>query len=190
MRWFVRSVVVGLLLSIPFVSQAAEVAGVELSERITARDGSALRLHGAGLREKFFFDIYVAALYLPERGQTAQQIRSTEQPGRVEMHLVYDEISQEKLAKAWRDGFADNNPEEVLATVEDRLTRFIEMFPAAVSGDTFVMEYVPDDGTAIRVNGDTVGKIDGGEFFRALLGVWLGPDPPGDAIKRGMLGAE
>ena len=190
MRWFSRFVVVGLLLSIPFVSQAAELAGVELPERVTARDGSELRLHGAGLREKFFFDIYVGALYLPERGQTAQQIRSTDRPGRVEMHFVYDEVSREKLAKAWRTGFADNNPKEVEATVGDRLTRFIQLFPAAEAGDTFVMEYVPDDGTAVRINGETVGTIRGGEFFRALLAVWLGPKPPSDAIKRGMLGGD
>ncbi len=176
------------LLSLPFGAPAAELAGVRLDERVTARDGTVLPLHGAGLREKFFIDVYVGALYLPETGHSADHIRATDQAGRVEMHFVYDEVSREKLAEAWRSGFADNNPEAVRATIGDRIVTFIDLFPAAENGDVFAMEYVPGDGTVVRINGETAGSIPGGEFFRALLGVWLGPEPPDDDLRRGMLG--
>lgn len=177
-----------LLLTAPLAASAAELAGVQLDDRVVARDNTPLPLHGAGLREKFFIDIYVGALYLPRTGQSAERIRRTDQAGRVEMHFVYDDVPREKLEKAWRRGFAANNPKEVRDTIADRIGRFVGLFPAAGSGDTFAMEYVPGDGTDVLVNGERVGSIRGGAFFRALLAVWLGPEPPNEGLRRGMLG--
>ena len=177
-----------LLSLLPVAAGAAEVAGVALDERASARDGSVLRLHGAGVRERFFFDIYVGALYLPERGQGAERIRATDQPGRVEMHFVYESVSREQLAEAWRTGFAANHPRAVRAAIAERVETFIALFPDAKAGDTLAMEYVPGDGTAVTINGETAGTIAGGVFFRALLGVWLGPEPADGDLKRGMLG--
>lgn len=181
-------VLLSLLSLLPVGASAAELAGVSLDERVTARDGTPLRLHGAGLREKFFFDIYVGALYLPRTGQSAEHIRATDQAGRVEMHFLYDEVSAKKLAKAWREGFAANNPKEVRDTIAARVETFIDLFPAAQEGDVFTMAYVPGDGTVVRINGERVGAIDGGVFFRALLAVWLGPQPPDADLRSGMLG--
>ena len=177
-----------LLAAAPIAAPAAELAGVQLDDRIRGRDDTALELHGAGLREKFFIDVYVGALYLPRTGQSVERIRGTDQPGRVEMHFVYDEVSQEKLADAWREGFAANNPSEVRETIAERIETFIGLFPAAGDGDVFAMEYLPGDGTAVMINGETVGTIAGGEFFRALLAVWVGPEPPDADLRRGMLG--
>jgi hypothetical protein len=38
------------------------------------------------------------------------------------------------------------------------------------------------------VNGEPRGTVEGGIFFRALLGVFLGPEPPDDDLREGMLG--
>lgn len=168
---------------------ARSVEGVELPGTVTARDGATLRLHGAGVRTKFFFDIYVGALYLPRTGQALQAIRESDQPGRIEMHFLYDEVTREQLAEAWRSGFRANNPRELHARIADRLERFVALFPAAAGGDTFAMEYIPGAGTRVAVNGEPRGTIEGAAFFRALLGVFLGPEPADADLKAGMLGA-
>ena len=183
-----RLVVLAALLVLSLGAQARSVEGVELAETVTIRDGTELQLHGAGVRDKFIFDIYVGALYLPSAGQSVQAIRTVDQPGRIEMHFLYSEVSAEKLADAWREGFAGNNDAEVLDTIEPQLARFIEMFPTAVEGDVFVMEYVPGQGTEVILNGETAGTVDGGAFFHALLGVFLGDKPADSDLKRGMLG--
>lgn len=176
-----------LLLAAPPLS-ARTLEGVELAEAATARDGTTLQLHGAGVRSKFFFDIYVGALYLPRTGQEAEEILAADQPGRIEMHFVYDEVSRERLVKAWRSGFEANNPPGIREAIADRLDRFVDMFPAATGGDRFTMEYLPGSGTRVAVNGEPRGTVEGGIFFRALLGVFLGPEPPDDDLREGMLG--
>lgn len=173
---------------LPTIATAAELAGVRLDDRVTTRDGTGMPLHGAGLREKFFFDIYVGALYLPSTDQPVDRILDTDQPGRVDMHFVYDEVSRDKLATAWEEGFAANNPQEVRAVLGERIDRFIGLFPDATAGDRFTLEYVPGDGTEVRINGQSAGIIEGGGFFRALLAVFLGPEPPDSDLRHGMLG--
>lgn len=177
-----------LIAALPGAAVAAEIAGVRIDDRVTARDGTDMPLHGAGLREKFFFDIYVGALYLPSTGQSAERILDSDQPGRIDMHIVYDEVSRDQLATAWQDGFAANNTDAVLDALGERLDRFIELFPDATAGDRFALEYVPGDGTEVRINGQRAGTIEGGGFFRALLAVFIGPEPPDSDLKRGMLG--
>lgn len=185
-----RSIVSSVLLIslLPGAAAAAEVAGVRIDERVTARDGSELPLHGAGVRDQFFFDIYVAALYLPTAEQPAERILETDQPGRVDMYIVYDEVSQAQQAKGWRKGFAATNLDGVPAALDRRIDRFIELFPAAAEGDRFTLEYVPGDGTEVRINGRSAGSIESGGFFRALLAVFVGPDSADGDLRRGMLG--
>jgi hypothetical protein len=177
-----------LLLVFAPCAVAVEVAGVEVHDRVTARDGTELALHGAGLREKFFFDIYVGALYLPRTGQDLAAVRTHEGPARLDMHFTYDRVSQDKLAEVWNDGFRANNDQEVLDTIEPRLNRFIELLPAAEAGDTFTLEYLPGEGTEVRINGGAAGTIAGGVFLRALLAVWLGPQPADAGLKKALLG--
>ncbi|MDZ7748898.1 MAG: chalcone isomerase family protein [Halofilum sp. (in: g-proteobacteria)] len=183
-----RALVLALAVLVALPAFARTVAGVSLADSATARDGTALVLHGAGLREKFFFDIYVGALYLPSGGQSVEAILERDRPARVEMHFVYDEVSREQLAEAWREGFRDNNPAERREAVAGRLERFVALFPAAVEGDVLALEYVPGDGTRVSVNGEPRGTIAGRDFFRALLGVFLGPEPADRSMKAGMLG--
>jgi len=185
-----RAVVAAFALALSTTAEAVSVGGVELAESHRRDDGTALALHGAGVRTKYFLDIYVAALYLPERGQSAQALRQRDQPGRLEMHIVYDEVSQDRLASAWRDGFRANNPREVIDTIEGRLARFIAAFPAMGAGDTATMTYRPGKGTRVVINGEPAANIDGGVFFRALLAVFVGPEPPDSDLKRGLLGKE
>lgn len=176
------------LLALP--AQARTVEGVELAETVTTRGGAVLQLHGAGVRDKFIFDIYVGALYLPATGQDATTILGADQPARIEMHFLHDEVSHEKLAAAWRDGFKGNNDPEVLDTIGPELERFIGLFPTAVEGDVFAMEYLPGEGTAVIINGETAGAVGSDVFFSALLGVFLGPEPADDDLKEGMLGTD
>lgn len=185
-RWILPvAFLVGLA---PAMASAAELAGVSVDDRVTARDGTELPLHGIGLREKFFFDIYVGALYLPTTKQPVERILDTDQPGRIEMHFVYDEVSREQLVTAWEEGFAANNPQDVLDTLGERIDRFVDLFPDAAAGDRFTLEYVPGGGTEVRINDQPAGIIEGGGFFRALLAVFLGPEPPDSDLRSGMLG--
>ena len=59
----------GLLLS--WNVNALEVAGVKLADKVQVGNET-LQLNGAGLRTKWFFKVYVSALYLPQKQTSAR----------------------------------------------------------------------------------------------------------------------
>ena len=93
----IQWVVCGLLLSCNVL--ALEVAGVKLAD--TAQVGNVnLQLNGAGIRTKFFFKIYVGALYLPQKQNLADTIIADEHEHRVALHIMH-ELSSKKLYGAF-----------------------------------------------------------------------------------------
>ncbi len=168
---------------------AREVADVKLDEQISV-DGidKALVLNGAGIRYKFFFKIYVGALYLLEKQDNASVILKDSQANRIVMHFLYDDVAKNKLVNAWLEGFEDNLESSKLAAIKDRLDKFNEMFSDLHQGDVVLLDYIPQKGTRVTIKGEDKGMIMGEDFNRALLSVWLGEEPVTEELKDAMLG--
>ncbi len=178
-----------LLLSLGLQAQAGELAGVHVDDRISTAHGDELVLNGMGLREKLWIDVYVGSLYLPSKANSVATIIAQPGPVRVDMDIIYKEISSEKLVKAWKEGFEKNQPPERLAELRPRIDRFYKLFKEpARKGDRYVFEYSPGNGTTIRKNGVELGVIEGEDFRNALLEIWLGNHPADKGLKKGMLG--
>ena len=56
------------------------------------------------------------------------------------------------------------------------------------TGDTFTFSFAPGSGVEVQVKGAVVGTLPGDDFARTLLSIWLGPDPPNEDLKAGLLG--
>jgi len=169
--------------------QAMEIAGVNLEDKIQLTpDGPVLVLNGAGIREKFFFNIYVAGLYLPKKSNLAAEILAMPGAKRATMHFLHDEVSKEKLVAAWIDGFENNQSQAEMNKLRGRLDRFNGFFRTVHRGDVIVLDYIPDIGTSVNVKGVKKGVIPGDDFSRALLSVWLGNEPADSDLKYGLLG--
>ncbi len=175
----------GLFLLAP--AGARTVEDVDLPEKIDVA-GQPLVLNGAGVREKFFFDIYVAALYLPRREADAKSILEQDQPWRMVMHFLYKKVGREKLADGWEEGFSDNLDAAGLARLRARLDHFKSLFPDLHRGEEVVLDYLPGSGVQVRIRGEVRGVIKGSDFARALLSVWLGDEPVTDELKQALLG--
>lgn len=186
-----KRVIFALILSgcfCPYMVFGGNIEGVAVPEKITLDNGTVLSLNGAGVRTKFFFDIYVGALYLPTTMREVQQVIDDPGPKRVGMYILYDEISKEKITSAWTEGFEDNNTDEQLRSLQQRLDQFNGMFKDLKEGDVVFMDYVPDNGTRLVINGRNIGTIKGHDFNAALLKVWLGESPADSDLKSAMLG--
>ncbi len=169
--------------------QARQLDDVVLPDNITI-DGTdrPLQLNGMGYRTKFIFKVYVGALYTESKVNSRNEVQALKGPKRVVMHMVYDEVAREKMASAWRDGFADNNADEQLAKLQARLETLVSYFPDLKAGDVVLLDYVPAQGTYVTINSEKKGVIEGADFYAALLDVWLGEDPADDDLKDAMLG--
>ena len=186
MNWRNRLALICCFCLLPVLGAARTVADVSIPEQATV-GGRTLVLNGAGVREKFFFDIYVAGLYLPRRMSDAQAILDENPPWRMLMHFVYSRVSREKLADGWREGFEENLPAERRAALEERIERFIALFPELHKGDEVVLDHLPGQGVVVTIQGRRAGRIEGDDFARALLAIWLGPQPVTSSLKKALV---
>ena len=180
-----------LMLCLLFVStgNTAELGGVFVDDEITVENGGKLILNGIGLREKFWVDVYVGSLYLPEKTSNVADILASQKAWRIQMDFVYKEVDKEKLLTAWREGFNMNQDDEVIKAISERMDQFYGFFSEnAVEKDQFIIDYIPGKGTTVRKNNKVLGTIPGVDFKNALLEIWLGNFPADDDLKRGMLG--
>ena len=164
---------------------AATYKDVTVPDTVTV-GGQALVLNGMGLRTKFFFKIYVGALYLPQKADTAAEVMAEGGPDSILMHMIYS-VDKGQFADAWHEGFKDNNP-NMSAALKADVEKFVAFFGNSKKGDVITLDYIPEQGTQVSWNGKPVGSIAGGDFHQALLKVFLGPKPPTEALKAGLLG--
>jgi hypothetical protein len=168
---------------------AKQVEGVAIPDTLElANNDTALVLNGAGVREKFFLDIYIGALYLPARTPDANAILSDDGPASVLMHILYGEVSKEKITDGWNDGLEANLSETQMQALKPRLEKFNGLFQTLRKGDEIRIDYIPETGTEVRINGEWRGAVEGSDFYRSLLKIWIGAHPVTDSLKQGMLG--
>lgn len=169
-------------------SFAAEIGGVEVPEKLSV-DNSELALNGAGVREKFFFDLYVGSLYLKEKQQDANAIISEDELMALRLNIISDMITSEKMTNATIEGF-ENSTKGNMKPLQAKIDDFLDTFKEEIKkGDSFEMVYVPEEGVKIYKNNQLAKTITGLEFKKALFGIWLSEKPAQKSLKQEMLGA-
>lgn len=167
---------------------ARELNGVALAESVTAADGTRLTLNGAGVRSKFVVDVYVAALYLPQKTTSADTAWQGAGVKRIELHFLR-EVDAKKIVAAWDEGFAANTGAADLTRLRERIERFNALFPTLRKGDIVSLEYVPARGTQVSIGAQGRGLIAGDDFAQALFRIWLGEQPVSAKLKTSLLGS-
>jgi len=175
-----------LALAASSTVHAAQFEGVALPDRLTVAN-EPLVLNGAGMRTKYFFDIYVGALYLPEATTSAEEALVMPGPKAVLLRFVYSEVAREDLVEAWRDGMQANLSAQQHDAIAAELKRFYELFPTVQEGDRLRIEYGPDTGTRVYHNGERLGSIGGEPLAQAWLRTFLGDKAADADLKAGML---
>lgn len=166
-----------------------ETGGARIPDTISLHGTDhVLVLNGAGIRKKFFMNIYAGALYLPAKTSDATAIISGDGPAAVDMHITYSKISKAKITGGWEDGLKANLDQGRLAALRPRLDRFNALFTEVLEGDVIRIAYLPASGTEVRINNEQRGIVEGNDFFRALLEIWLGSSPVSKSLKAEMLG--
>jgi hypothetical protein len=172
-------------------AQGIMLNGVMLEE--TAHVGTRnLLLNGAGVRSKYIFDVYVAALYLREKKSREEDVFADPGEKRIALYFV-SEINMQELLYVFKKAFKNNHSNEQLDGMKMQLRQFDDIFTAMEElneGDVVQFDYQPDLGTTVRINGSTRGTISGAEFYRALLRIWLGSNPTQEKLKQKLLGVQ
>lgn len=172
-------------------AQPSELEGVKLEPSVQL-GGAALQLNGAGLRTRAIFKVYVAALYVPAKSGDAATLVAQRGPRRLAITMLRN-VDADAFAGALNDGLRANHSEAQLAgwkSQVDGLNASLKAAGEARKGDVIHLDFTPDAGTRVTVNGQPRGgSMAGDDFYAALLRIWLGDKPADGGLKKGLLGA-
>jgi hypothetical protein len=151
-------------------------------------DGENLVLNGAGLREKYWMDLYVAALYVPKKTNEAGKVIYNDSEMAIHIKIISNSVTRERFIESVNEGFASATHGK--ATKED-IKKFVGYFSEPIKeGDKINLDYIPGKGVRVTKNGTVKGTIPGLEFKKALFSIWLGTPPVQESLKNEMLGKE
>lgn len=174
-----------LLWALPV--SAIEVAGVKVADKARVGAGE-LVLNGAGIRTRVIFKVYVGALYLTGKTSVAAEVLAQKGAKRVALTLLRD-LSAQQLNEAFEMGIQANNSAAEIEAIKPRVAELLSLLTDGKEGDVILLDFLPEAGTAVSLNGQMKGRpIPGEDFYRVLLRIWLGDKPVDGDLKKGMLG--
>lgn len=169
---------------------AVEIGGIKFDD--TAKVGTEeLSFNGGGIRTRLVFQGYSMALYLAQKKTSADGVLGL--AGAKRVHIVtLRKLGADQFADALVDGIQKNSTEAEVAKMQARIDQFkatLLGLKEAPSGTTILLDYLPDSGTRLVVNGEPRGKdIAGEDFYRAVLRIWIGDKPVQQDLKNALLG--
>ena len=173
-------------------AQALTLHGVDIPPQVDV-GGKALALNGAGTRYVFFFKVYTAALYLPQKSAQPQAIYNMAGPKELKLTMLRD-VSGKELGDKLNDGIKNNlSPEEFSAFIPSlvQLGGLFAQKSQIKTGETVTIRENPGKGSTIAIDGVPSGGVfTEPQFFNSMLKIWLGKDPAEDRLKRALLGNE
>lgn len=171
-------------------AQSVTVEGVAFEPAVSV-GGQSLTLNGAGVRTRVVFKVYATGLYVPQKSGDAAALLGQTGPRRVAITMLRD-VDGATFSDALVDGLKANHGADQLAALKsqiDRLQATLKGIGEAKKGDRIQLDWVPESGTVITVNGQPRGEpIAGAPFYTALLRIWLGDKPADASLKKAMLG--
>ena len=180
----------GAALSAPAL--ALEVGGTNFPDTVTVA-GKPLVLNGAGVRYKAMFKVYSAALYVPQKSQSVAEVSSTDTPKRLRLVMLRD-IDSSEMGNMFARGMEENTDRGNMVKLLPGIMRMSQIFTdhkRMVPGNSIQMDWVPGTGEVLALSGQTQAEpFREPEFFRALMGIWLGPKPADWKLKDALLGKE
>lgn len=182
-----------LLMNAPALwaqAAGATIGGVSFGGRAEV-GGQQLRLNGVGMRASPVLKGFAAGLYLAQSSSSTEQVLHTPGPKRLRMRMLLD-VPIQVFTHAVRKGIRRNVPEPQQAGLSERIGTFdaiLQSVGKVFDGDVIDLDYLPDAGLVIQINGKPRGApIPGEDLYAAVMLVFLGERPVDAKLKAGLLG--
>lgn len=183
-----KKLIFSMFLGITFLTNAQSTktyGGVKFPTSIEIGSKS-LELNGGGIREKYWIDLYAAALYVEKKTDDAGKIIYANYEQAIHIKIISSSVTRERFIESVTEGF--KNAGHGKAT-DAEIKKFMGFFSDEFKiGDKINLEYIPEKGVMIKKNGTAKGTIPGLDFKKALFAIWLGSKPASPDLKQGMLG--
>jgi len=115
----------------------------------------------------------------------AGAILATDQAKAIRMHFLRD-LTKVQLVEALQAGFEANAKDKT--GQKAAFDRMLALIPDVKEGDTLTFTYQPGKGTTLQGGNKELGAFAGKGFSDAVFSIFLGPKPPSEDLKKGLLG--
>lgn len=180
------TIVIGLFL-IPLAAPAVTVEGNHYAATVQV-EGKSFKLIGAGLREKWWVDVYTLGAYSVSGSCQPSQIVAKDEPKYLRIDMERD-VSAEKMSSTIGESFQEHMPANASAKLKQQRRTFESYFKdECTEGTKLEFIYLPGTGTILKQNGKRMGPpLEGVEFQRVLWDIYFGSDTCCDDLKEQIL---
>jgi hypothetical protein len=165
-----------------------KIGGFEIPELLEFH-GKKLKLNGAGMRNKFFIDIYALALYADKSITSSAEAVSGTTPRAIRLVITAPIVTNQLVTQSMHEGMKKAAGKK-FKLIEPYIDEMIRVFNAHTikTGDYFDIVYFPKEGMSVYRNGVFATGPQHNEDLRdAVFGNWLGDHPRDLRLKRNML---
>lgn len=136
---------------------------------------------GEGTARWGFIKLYDATLRT-QPNTTRQTLLADETP--LQLELCYARsLSVDNFVDGANHALPDNLPEDLANAVE----QLHQAYQPVNQGDCYLLDHVPEQGTALILNGDELVRIATPGFKAVYFGIWIGDTPLSDRLKNNLL---
>ncbi len=146
---------------------ALTVEGNKYSQT-TVIAGKKLKLIGAGVREKWLFDIYTMGAYTESGTCELKSIRYKDEVKYLQINMLRD-VSKKNMTTALREALENNTPKNASEELKKQIRNFTSYVNKCDKGTVMEMIYIPGKGTTLKYNGKQYGSIIKGKDFHVVL---------------------
>ena len=147
-----------------------------------------LILNGHGTRIRFFMKAYEGSLYLESNSSNAEEIINDDAPMSIRMDVISSLVTPDAMKIALNEGLeksTGNNTSPIMKEI-NQLNSSLKSEVGA--GDFYEFIYLPNSGTHVLKNAESIDIIPGIDFKKAFFGIFLSKNPIQKSLKKAMLG--
>ncbi|NJM44166.1 MAG: hypothetical protein HC858_09670 [Brachymonas sp.] len=170
----------------------SKIAEVTYPNEVTV-GGQKLLLNGYGMRFRFGFRGYAAALYTPSKLTKNEDVIKPTVAKRI--HLVAQrDLKGDELGKLFSRGMEDNMTKEDFSKIVNGVIRMGNIFAEGKQfnkGESIIVDVIPGTGLVTTFRGKQQGEpIKEPEFSENFFKIWFGKKPADEALRVALLGGQ
>ncbi len=155
--------------------------------------GQKLLLNGYGMRFRFGFRVYTAALYTPTKLTKNEDVIKASVAKRFHM-VAQRDVKGDDFGKLFSRGMEENMSKEEFSKIVNGVIRMGNIFAEAkqfAKGDVIILDWSIATGLVITFRGKQQGEpIKEPEFSENFFKIWFGKKPADEALRVALLGGQ
>lgn len=155
--------------------------------------GQKLFINGYGMRFRFGFRVYAAALYTPTKLTKNEDVIKPTVAKRMQL-VAQRDVKGDDFGKLFARGIEENMSKEDFSKIINGVIRMGNIFADAkqfAKGEVIIVDVIPGTGLVTTFRGKQQGEpIKEPEFSQAMMQIWFGRKPADEQLRVALLGGQ